>query len=108
MADTLTLAAHSDAPFYDFESELEGNSYTFEFRWNARAAAWFFTLYDAAGSVIVAGRKVVIGVPLFGRSVDERHPPGFLAAIDTSDADADPGRSDLGSRVLIVYTLAGA
>lgn len=100
---TLILPANSDAPYYDFDVDLEGSSYTFEFYWNARSAAWFLTVYDATGDAIVAGRRVVLGVPLFGRSVDTRLPPGFLIAIDTGTTEEDPGRNDLGTRVVIVY-----
>lgn len=100
---TLILPAHHAAPYYDFEVELEGRSYAFAFRWNERAGAWFMTVHDAAGIILVAGRKVVLGASLLGRSRNPALPPGGLVAIDTSGADIDAGRDDLGERVLVVY-----
>lgn len=105
---TLVLPAHSDSAFYDFEVDLEGRTYTVELRWNARSAAWYLTLRDAAGAILVAGRKVVLGAGLLGRSPAPGLPPGGIVAIDTSGADLDPGRNDLGTRVALVYYEAGA
>jgi hypothetical protein len=101
---TLVLPARHDVPFFDFEVDLEGRTYTFTFRWNERAGAWFFTLRNATGTILVAGRKVVLGARLMGRSRDAALPPGALFAIDTAGTDVDPGRDDLGSRVLVVYS----
>lgn len=100
---TLVLPARSDLPFYDFGVDLEGSSFTFELRWNPRAGAWFLSVYDAAGDLLIAGRRVVLGVSLFGPNFDERLPPGFLCAIDTGTTGEDPGRDDLGGRVVLVY-----
>lgn len=100
---TLILPAHHDAPFYDFEVDLEGRAYAFEFRWNERAAAWFMTVRDSLGNVLAAGRKVVLGAGLLGRTPDPRLPPGGVVAIDTSGRDQEAGRYDLGERVVIAY-----
>lgn len=100
---TLILPARSDVAFYDFEVDLEGRSYVFELRWNARAGLWFLTLRDAAGEVIVANRAVVLASRLTGGSADPRLPPGTIVAVDTGIENKDPGREDLGGRVLLVY-----
>lgn len=100
---TLVLPVRSDVPFYDFEIDLEGRTYRFEIRWNGRAEAWFLTIRNSAGDILVAGRKIVLGAGLAGRSRTEGLPPGVLVAVDTTDSDVDPGRYDLGRRVLLVY-----
>lgn len=100
---TLILAAASDAPHYDFSVTLEGKLLTFEFRWNERSGAWFLSLFDDTGAPIVSGRRVVLGADLLGRSSDARLPPGTLLAYDTSGANLDAGRADLGGRVQILY-----
>jgi hypothetical protein len=99
----LTLPADPVLPAYDFEVELEGALYRFELHWNARDGAWFMSLYDANDEPLVAGRKVVLGADLLGHSADPRLPPGALLIIDTSGANEDPGRDDLGARCLLGY-----
>jgi hypothetical protein len=100
---TLVLAAASDAPHYDFSSTLEGKLLTLELRWNERSGAWFLALYDDTGAAIFSGRRVVLGADLLGRSSDARLPPGTLIAYDTSGANHDAGRDDLGTRVQLLY-----
>jgi hypothetical protein len=103
---TLVLPAHHDAPFYDFTVALEGRSYAFEIRWNARAGEagqWFITTRDADGVILVAGRAIVLAANLLGAGVSEALPPGTLLAVDTSSADTDPLFDDLGDRVLLAY-----
>lgn len=102
----LVLPATSDAPHYDFSATLEGKLLTFELRWNERSGSWFLSLFDAAGAVIFSGRRVVLGTNLLGRSSDERLPPGQLLAFDTSGANLEAGRNDLGIRVQILYAEA--
>lgn len=107
MSDLL-IPVDSDAEFYDLTVDLDGRSYTFEVRWNARSLAWFIATYDGSGELLVAPRRVVIGANLLGRGADSRLPPGELLAVDTSQTGADAGRDDLGTRVVIVYSEAGA
>ena len=98
-----TLPLRTDLPHYTFGVELEGVSYRFELRWNARAGAWWITVLTSDDQPIVS-RKVVVGFPLFDRYRDSRLPPGGLEAIDTTGAGLEPGLTDLGSRVLLLYT----
>lgn len=100
---TLVLPVRSDVAAFDFETDLEGRSFTFAFRWNARAGLWFVSIYDAIGAPVVEGRAVVLGSDLRGLGVDPRRPPGSVLAVETDGEIRDPGRRDLGGRVLIVY-----
>ena len=95
----------------DPESEvtysLDGSEYTFRWRYNERAGAWFFDVADANGDSIISGRKVIVSWPLMGwREVDTRLPGGRLFACDTTDADLDPTVDDFGTRVVINYVEA--
>jgi hypothetical protein len=105
---TLILPARSDAAFYDFEVDLDERAFTIEIRWNARAGGWFLSLYDSAGVPLSMGRRIVLGANLLGHGVDPALPPGTLLAVDTTTQDSDPGRDDLGSRVLLAYVEATA
>lgn len=99
----IDLPNRPDLVRYSFGLELEGRSYGFEFYWNDRAAAWFFHLSDDNGDPILSGRRVSVGIPLLWRFADARLPPGELTAIDTAGAGVDPGLSDLGARVKLLY-----
>jgi hypothetical protein len=99
----LALPADSADPSYAFEVELEGSLYRFELHWNDRDGAWFLSLYDATETLLVAGRKVVLGANLLGKSAEPALPPGLLLILDTSGANADPGRDDLGERCPLIY-----
>jgi hypothetical protein len=105
---TLVLPVTPEAPRYEFSCTLEGRTFSFEFAWNERSEAWFLTVRDADGVDLAAGRRVVLGANLLGRSASAALPPGMLLAVDTSGANTDTGRDDLGSRVKIVYVESGA
>lgn len=100
---TLVLPLAADVPHFDFQLALEGATYTLELRWNERASTWSLSAYDASGELLAAGRPVVLGAELLGRSGDARLPPGQLVAVDTSGKDLEAGRADLGARVQLVY-----
>jgi hypothetical protein len=100
----IVLPTRRDLPHYTFEIDLDGKTFGFEFRWNTRDEAWRFSISDASGEVLLAGRKVVLGFPLIVRFRDPRLPAGDLSAIDTSGQDKESGLEDLGSRVKLLYT----
>lgn len=100
---TLVLPIDSEAPSYEFSCTLEGRTYTFDLTWNERSGAWFLSVRDTDGVDLVAGRRVVLGANLLGRSANAALPPGVLLAIDTSGTDTDAGPDDLGARVKLLY-----
>jgi hypothetical protein len=100
---TLILPARSNLTHYEFGVELEGASYTIELRWNARDGAWYLSLYDSAGEPLVSGHKAVLGANLLGRGENPRLPPGLLTLFDTSGTLVDPGQTELGGRVQLIY-----
>lgn len=100
---SLVIPITPDAPHFDLDVVLEGSSYRLELRWNERVGLWSLSVYDAAGTLLAAGRSVVLGAELLGRSGDARLPPGSLFAIDTSGKGAEAGRLDLGTRVQLIY-----
>ena len=100
---TVVLPVTPDVPHFDFQVVLEGATFTLELRWNERSSTWSLSVFDAAGEQLTAGRPVVLGAELLGRSADARLPRGALFAIDTSGKNLEAGRYDLGSRVQLVY-----
>lgn len=101
MAVVIPIVA--DVPDFDLQVELDGTTYTLEFQWNERDEGWYLTTKTAEDDIIVAGRRVVLDMPLLSRFADDRLPDGVLVAIDTSGTGAEPGYEDLGRRVLLLY-----
>lgn len=101
---TFTLPTLTDSAHYEYALELDGETFTLSFNWNSREEAWYLSVADSLGTVLVAGKKIVVGYPLFARTVNDALPKGYLEAIDTSGLDLAPGYADLGGRVKLVYT----
>lgn len=99
----LQLPLRTDLPHYSFSMELDGVAFVLEWRWNARAGFWFFSLLDAEGTPLVVGRKVVPDFPLLARFRDPRLPRGLLMVQDTTGKGTPPGVNELGSRVVVLY-----
>ena len=91
---------------YDMQITLDEVTYTLEFRWNNRAGAWMMHITTEGGEPILMGTRIVIDMPLGKRSTDARMPKGVFIAVDTSERKQDPGMSDLGDRVQLLYFTA--
>ena len=90
-------------PHFDFECELDGRSYVFEFIWNERATVWYMTIADSVGTVLLAGIPIVLDYPLISRFASDDLPPGEFQAVDTTGEGTPPTLEDFGSRVQLLY-----
>lgn len=104
---SVVIPVKSDAAYYDLQIQLEGVTYTLEFRWNVRASAWFMNILDAQGvNMIRAGLRLVTNFPLWPYGAS-RTPPGALIVVDTTGSgDADPDLDGLGDRWQLLYLTA--
>jgi len=93
----------SDYPAYSMTVTLEGEVYRLVFRWNVRGAFWTMDVKEQDETVLLAGIKLVANWPLTDRYVNPDLPPGDFMAYDTAGTGLDPGREDLGGRVLLLY-----
>ena len=99
----LTVPLDPTLTHYDEQITLDGVTYTLEFRWNTRAAAWFMNILTEQGDPITAGIRIVVDMPLGLRSSDTRKPKGLLFAVDTSGERREPVIDDFGTRVVLLY-----
>jgi len=83
--------------------ELEGSTYAIETDWNDRDQAWFCSIYTNEGTALITGYRLVIGALPIRRVVGDTRPPGEIQVVDTAGGYVDPGRDDLGSRVILLY-----
>lgn len=90
-------------PHQRLTTQLSGETYILDARWNARADTWYLDLYDDDEDPIRVGMRVVLGALIGNQSADERFPPGFLVAHDTARSGVEAGLDDFGDRVLLLY-----
>jgi hypothetical protein len=79
------------------------NTYIFELKWNVWDSSWYLSLYEADGTIIITGKRVVLGTYIGRRS---RHPllrKGVLVAVDTTRTGTEATLDDLGTRVKLRY-----
>jgi hypothetical protein len=98
----LVIPTPSDVDSFTQLTSLDGASFELRFRWNPRAAGWFLDVFDAGGEAIVLGVRIVVSWPLLRRVTHAGRPAGEIMAVDTTGG-GDPGRDDLGSRVVLKY-----
>ncbi len=82
---------------------LGGVEYELWWRWNARVGAWYLTVSDSEGKVLIAGRRVNVNLDILGRSRNDADPPGMIWVLDTAEVPKEPGFRDLNTRVVLVY-----
>ena len=103
---TLEIPLRPDLDDYQFETELDGETYQLRIAWNARALAYHLSVLDGDGETLKPGIRVVLGIPLGIRDTDARMPPGQIIAIDTAHTDVEPAFGELGRRVKLLYVEA--
>ncbi len=104
-----TITTSPDDPFYAFTVNLGGRDYVFDFRYNQRENAWYFSIALPDGTELANGVKVVCRTSLIHRWSDVRLPPGLIMAIANGDDESPPGIGELGEdrRVTLCYLVPG-
>lgn len=97
------LPIDSIEPHSRREVQLDGASFTMDLDWNDREQGWHVSLYTAAGEPLIEGHRVVIGGSPLRRVTKAGRPGGDIIFVDTSGTQEEPGRDDLGARVVALY-----
>ncbi len=82
---------------------LEGVSYELQLLYNLRSDSWSLNVFNASGDLLAGSIRAVVNFPLLSYLTDLELPTGDLYFWDQSGSNTDPGRNDLGTRVLLVY-----
>lgn len=99
----LTMPVRTDLPCYQFQVALETVIYTLDFEWNERGQFWTMHISDENEVPMFQGIRLITGVPFLDKYYNTLRPPGDFYCFDTSGSGVDPGISDLGTRVLLIY-----
>lgn len=100
-----SIETRNDIPAYSYLIDLQGGQFELAFNFNGRMDRWLFSIRTASGDPILTNIVIVANRPLIGQYADPRLPAGDFIAFDTSGAGIDPGRFDLGARVMMVYNV---
>lgn len=98
-----------DQPFYTLRTRLDGSDYTLSFTYSVRAERFYLDLYDSEDVLLVAGLKLVTGVPLLHYYHHiEGVPPGEIIVTSTTQDTNSPSLLELGEgrRCLLSYFTA--
>jgi hypothetical protein len=95
-----------DAAYFDLVVDLEGVSYTLEFRWNTPMEAWFMAVYDDTGATMITAPARLVSNWPFNAYAANRQPPGAFFCVDTAGVGDEPGFTDLGVRHQLYYLTA--
>ena len=96
---TLTIPVDSENPDYNFQIDLDGATYTLDFKFNGRANTWQMSIFDASGENLIIGSVPVLeGIDLLYpyEGVPGRPPGNFIAINET-------GGNDLGTDIKLYY-----
>lgn len=100
---SVIIPLFTDTEHFTITCTLDGAEYGFDFLWSTRDGAWYFSVLDADGTLLLAHRKAAVNVPLLIRFLDDRLPPGQLYLRDTANTETEAGRYDLGNRCQLFY-----
>lgn len=85
--------------------ELDGETYELRTYWNARNTSWYLDILDSDGAALLEGKRIGTYTWL-NRNVPSMSGSLIAVPLDTLDT-TDPGRDDLGDRVIIMYETNG-
>lgn len=100
---TRIISIQPGVPSFRQRVALDGAEFLLQFAWNQRSAKWYLSVYDTSETPLALNLKVVADWPLTRLITDERMFPGEVFALDTTGEGIDPGLSDLGARVKLIY-----
>ena len=102
----IQLPLRNDVPAFSFQTDLDGTTYSFKFRYNSRSDRWIFDILTANEIPIISGVPVLTGTSLLKRFESDLLPEGDLFVLNKEDESASPGRNDLQENAFILYNEA--
>jgi hypothetical protein len=92
-----------DFTIYSYTVTLDNKTLIFTYRYNGRGGYWTLDLADESNEPILTGLKIVLGVNLIEKFIDDRLPSGGILAVDVTDRLARIGERDLFERIEMVF-----
>lgn len=93
-------------PLVTQQSDLDGVTYAFRFRWAERSQTWHMDLRTLNDEPIVLSVALVTAWPLLRGVVSPLRPPGELVLLDLAGPAVRPTREGFGERWMLYYVEA--
>lgn len=100
---TLNLPTFKANLDHKYNIVLDGETFTLEFHYNARADRWSVHVFDVDDVAVMHGVRLVVLADLLGRVALATKPQGNLRIVDPSGADTEPNLTTLGVESLLRY-----
>lgn len=97
------IPTRQDLAHYTLQIPLDGIDWLLSFDWNQYVRAWYYSIAQADGTILLAGRKILIDRSLLIGYRNPLLPPGDFIALDTTGSHTEAKIDDLGTRVLFYY-----
>lgn len=91
-------------PASEMSISFNGRIWRLRFRWNTRDQSWSMDVLDAERTPVLLGVKVVSDWLLLRRYAQDELLEVDIVSVDTSGQAEEPGRDDLGARVMVLFT----
>lgn len=82
-------------PYYQQQTNLDGDDYLLRFRFNSREQTWYLELLQTDGTLLAANLKLVCNSLLLANLVNTDPPLGDFIVLDATGGNAPPGLLDL-------------
>lgn len=86
---------------YEVVIDLDGVDYIFRITWRERLQSWYMSIFDVDRNPLLEGKRIATN-SILNRAVKDII-QGTMTAITLDANDDDPGVTDLGNRVVIMY-----
>jgi len=98
----LLIPTNSNYPDWTETVQIEDRSYRIRGSWDTRLQSWRLDI-GTEDEWICQGAKAVANCPIWHKRKHDDLPAGRFFLLDQSGAGEDPGRDDLGDRVVLLY-----
>lgn len=100
---TFKLPIFVDNLDHKYNIVLDGETFTVEFHYNARADRWTIHVFDVEDVAVRHGVRLVEGIDLLQRVALATKPQGTLKIVDTTGLDTEPNSVTLGAQSQLRY-----
>lgn len=105
----LEVPLRTDIYAYTQKTTIEGVVYTLGLRYNARMERWVLDIMDAAGTMLLAGVKMLVNYPVTRRFIGRVAglPEGHFMVVDETGQARNPTQDNLGDDIKLIYVETG-
>jgi hypothetical protein len=100
---TINVPLRNDLFKYKYRIDLDGTTYSMDYRFNPRIERWVLDFKDFQETPIVTGIILLLNVDLLGKFVLPLIPPGTLFLFDINGSGLEMGKDDPNINHLLLY-----